>query len=104
MTGLRNISLVGILFVALSSWTQPAEAITGDTQQFHNIDLPRTAPPSQKATAAVLQQLQGSPAWGQWRSAYPGWQAQWNVQSASVHRAWGPDVRIANPATDPGDN
>ena len=70
-------------------------------QAFVEPDAPRhTVNPSITASTPIPQRASSTPptdrvaAWQDWSSAHPGWRANWNLNTGSLHRAYGPGVRL----------
>ena len=96
MMAMRSAWVLGLFLVAFGSSPPFATAFVGEDHRRFDIDLLEARRAPDKASAVIHQQLQSAPAWRQWQQDFPGWQARWNTQSRTVHRAWGPGLRVAH--------
>lgn len=87
----------------LGAWLLTSSAFAMVAPSAPSLDVDRLAHPndlSQPALDAARERLQQSAAWTEWSARYPGWRANWNERAGTLHRSYGPGLRIATALTD----
>jgi len=84
------------LLLGVWLFTSPAFAVVAPSTPSFDVDrLAHPADISSAPRAATREPLQQSAAWTEWSQRYPGWRASWNERTGTLHRSYGPGLRIA---------
>ncbi len=85
--GLAPLAVLALLSASAHAFVEP-------DAHLHTVN------PSTTATTPILERASSTPptervvAWQDWSSTHPGWRANWNVRTGSLHRAYGPGLRL----------